>query len=341
MGGRRVLAVDVGSGTQDILYHEQGKDPAASFKMILPSETQLVAGRIERAGARGKPVFLRGNLMGGGPCVGALRKHLLRGLAVYATPKAALTINDDLDKVAAMGVRIVEEEPGGVVSVLTRDVWPQKLKRILELAGLEMPGEFAVAVLDHGFSPAQSNRRSRFRMWERFVARGAELAEMAFTEIPAELTRMKAVQEDLPGALLMDTAAAAFLGALQDPVVREKAERGVTVLNLGNQHATAGLIVDQRLLGVMEHHTGKLDAPRLDDLINRFRSGLLCGDEVFENGGHGCTILGEVGEGRFEFVAVTGPHRSLARDLGFYQAAPYGDMMLVGCFGLVSAAGLL
>jgi hypothetical protein len=36
----------------------------------------------------------------------------------------------------------------------------------------------------------------------------------------------------------------------------------------------------------------------------------------------------------FEFVAVTGPNRALAAGLGWYFAAPHGDMMLTGSFGL-------
>jgi hypothetical protein len=36
-------------------------------------------------------------------------------------------------------------------------------------------------------------------------------------------------------------------------------------------------------------------------------------------------------------VAVTGPRRSLVEGLGYYPAAPYGNMMLAGCFGLVAA----
>ena len=37
----------------------------------------------------------------------------------------------------------------------------------------------------------------------------------------------------------------------------------------------------------------------------------------------------------FRFIAVTGPNRGIAAGLNWHQAAPYGDMMLTGAFGLV------
>ncbi|MCO5220121.1 MAG: DUF1786 domain-containing protein [Thermomicrobiales bacterium] len=39
----------------------------------------------------------------------------------------------------------------------------------------------------------------------------------------------------------------------------------------------------------------------------------------------------------FQFVAITGPNRGIARGLGYHEAAPHGDMMLTGSFGLVDA----
>jgi uncharacterized protein (DUF1786 family) len=341
MRERGLLAIDVGSVTQDILYYVEGEDPASCFKMVLPSETQIVAGRIKQATSEKKPLFLRGNVMGGGACVAALKKHLSSGLDVCATPKAAATVHDDLYRVTALGIRLADEGPEGAVVIDLADVRPAKLRAILELAGLHMPEALAVAVLDHGFSPKESNRRFRFKLWERFVEKEATLKEMAFDKAPAELTRMRAVQEDAPGSYVMDTAAAAFLGALQDPVVRKESERGVAVINLGNQHTTAALIRGERLLGVMEHHTSMLTPGKLEALTARFRKGNLTGEEVFEDGGHGC-VLSDGSEGlRFELVSITGPRRGMGLECGFHAASPYGDMMLVGCFGLIAGVGWL
>ena len=37
-------------------------------------------------------------------------------------------------------------------------------------------------------------------------------------------------------------------------------------------------------------------------------------------------------------MVLTGPQRRLGSSLPAIQAAPFGDMMLTGCFGLVAAA---
>ncbi len=49
--------------------------------------------------------------MGGGPCHWAVEDHLRAGLAVYATPEAAKTFNDDLDWVQReMRVQLVSDD---------------------------------------------------------------------------------------------------------------------------------------------------------------------------------------------------------------------------------------
>ena len=49
--------------------------------------------------------------MGGGPSQWAARDHVVAGGALYATPSAARTFNDDLDYVQReMGVRLVSDD---------------------------------------------------------------------------------------------------------------------------------------------------------------------------------------------------------------------------------------
>ena len=68
-----ILAVDVGTGTQDILLFESGKTIENCFKLVMPSPTVIVAERIKRATQRGQPILLTGVTMGGGPCHWAAR----------------------------------------------------------------------------------------------------------------------------------------------------------------------------------------------------------------------------------------------------------------------------
>src|SRR5881398_3892714 len=105
----RILAVDVGTGTQDILLFESGKTIENCFKMVMPSPTVIVAERIKRATERGQPILLTGVTMGGGPCHWAARDHALAGFAVAVTPEAGRTFDDDLTMVERMGFELIDE----------------------------------------------------------------------------------------------------------------------------------------------------------------------------------------------------------------------------------------
>ncbi len=152
------------------------------------------------------------------------------------------------------------------------------------------------------------------------------------------MTRMAAVRATVPGAYLMDTGAAAVLGALGDPVVaRAVREEGAILVNVGNMHTFATLVKGRRLYGLFEHHTGGITAAIIGDLVTRLQTGTIDGERFSRDfDGHGAALAPVYrAEGPFRFVAVTGPNRALARPLGCHEAAPHGDMMLAGAFGLV------
>ncbi len=336
---RPTLAIDVGGGTQDVLLWQPDVPLENCVKLVLPSQTAVVAARIRRCTSQGLPVFLTGNLMGGGACVWAIQDHLQQGHPIYATAEAALTIYDNLDRVQAMGVTLVEEQPPDALPLIMSDVDLAALGKALAQFEVELPDAYAVAVQDHGFSPHGSNRLFRFKQWRDFLNRGGRLDQLWYREPPDYLTRMRAVLRDLPGALVMDTGAAAILGALCDPLAAEKTEEGLLVLNLGNQHAVASLVLNSQIVGLYEHHTSCLTPAKLHDHLARFRRGTLNDQEVFADQGHGCVTLPNAKDmSPFSTVVVTGPQRHLAESLGYYFAVPYGDMMLSGCFGLIRAA---
>src|SRR5579885_2053250 len=106
----RILTVDVGTGTQDLLLFESEKTIENCFKMVMPSPTVIVAERIKRATEQGRPVLLTGVTMGGGPSHWAARDHALAGYAVAVTPEAGRTFDDDLAQVERMGFEIVDED---------------------------------------------------------------------------------------------------------------------------------------------------------------------------------------------------------------------------------------
>lgn len=338
--GQALLAVDVGCGTQDILLYDSRQEIENCVKLVLPSQTQIVARRIRQATRQGRTVFLAGNLMGGGPCVGAMQEHLEAGLDLYATELAAKTVRDRPEEVAEMGIRLATSPPPGALTILLGDLDLKALRKALSLFLVDVPGRYAVAVQDHGECLMGSNREFRFQYWKRFLQDGGDIDGLIYAKAPNPWTRMQAVQRDLPGALVMDTGAAAVHGALCDARVSEKAqERGAVILNVGNQHTLGVLLHRGRILGLFEHHTSLLTSSKLQGYVERLRMGHLTPGEVFQDGGHGNLYHPDSGNlFPWEFVAVTGPRRQLAIGLDCYFAVPQGDMMLAGCFGLVRAA---
>jgi uncharacterized protein (DUF1786 family) len=342
------IAIDVGAGTQDILVYDDEKNVSQCFKMVLPSRTVIVAQRIRAATDQRKDVFLDGFTMGGGPCVRAIKDHLKSGLQVYSTETAAKTIYDDLDRVRSLGVAVMPdgaEADSGAIRIETVDIDIPAIRGMLGLFGMDMPETFAVAVQDHGESTG-SNRIFRFEHLKRLIRAGGDLQSFVYTRetIPGYLTRMHSVAETLADfeLVLMDTGPAAIFGTVPDraPVsgANDLPEPKI-VLNIGNGHTLCAILMDERITGVFEHHTRQLDLGTLDTYIDKLADGTLTFEEIFESGGHGCYI--EEIPDTMPQVIVTGPNRHIAEqsrhDVTF--AAPHGDMMLTGCFGLVK--GLL
>lgn len=331
-----MLVIDVGSGTQDILLYQPEKSIENCPKFIVPSQTQIVAARIRKATAQSKGIFLHGHLMGGGACAQALKKHLTEGLKAYATAQVALTFNDNLANVEGMGIVLCEEAPESVTPIWMGDIDVHSLRQAIEAFGLEFPPKLVVAVQDHGFSVSESNRTLRFRLWEEFVMQGGDLRKLIYTrDIPGMYTRMQAIREIVPEAILTDTGTCALLGIMADPMVKSHLNQGILAVNIGNSHILAAAIRGERVYGIFEQHTSMFDLQTLTKFIQRFQSAELTNAEVFEQGGHGAALHPGMLSG-WEFIAVTGPRRDMAKPLCWYEAAPFGDMMLTGCFGLLS-----
>ena len=339
----RILAIDVGAGTQDILLYESGRPVENCPKLVLPSQTRIVAGRVRTATAAGKPLHLTGTLMGGGASSDAVKDHLAAGLPVTAMADAARTLHNDPARVAAMGVTIQDEPPADATIVDLADIDLASLAAALEPFGLTVPQVVAVAVQDHGYRPGAGNNEVRFDYLQGLLADGGDLAGMVYRDAPEGMTRMAAVAQTVPDVYLMDTGAAAVLGALGDPVVAQAVRTsGAILVNVGNMHTFAVLVRARRLFGLFEHHTGGITAEIIADLVGRLRAGTI-DTEGFRRDfdGHGAALDPAYAHaGPFDFVALTGPNRRIARSLGYHEAAPHGDMMLAGSYGLVEGVFL-
>ena len=343
MTASRLLALDVGTGTTDILLFEPDRRPENCVKLVVPSRTQLAAAEIREATRRRLPVVFAGPTMGGGPPTRAMLAHVRAGLDFAATPTAAASFADDLEWATDRGVRLCAEDE---VAALLRSETALVRSGDLDLDGLlgalaalGAPTELSggcIAAQDHGFSPRSSNRVRRFAMWERALAAGTPLEDLFYAadEVPAELTRLRAAAAglaSLPHVTAADTGPAALLGALGDEL------RDAVLVNVGNGHTICAVALDGRLYGIYEDHTYRLDGPLLETTLRRFLAGELDGDEVREAGGHGAALGGPVPAGLP--LLVTGPNRELlaASTLELRYPAPFGDMMMTGPAGLIRA----
>lgn len=334
----RILAIDVGGGTQDILIYDSDRQPENCVKLVLPSQTQIVAARVREVTTAGRPLHLTGTLMGGGASSDAVAAHLAAGLPVTATTEAAPTLHNDSERVERMGVVLRADPPADAVVVNLIDIDRGALAAALEPFGVPLPEIVAIAVQDHGYRPGAGNNEVRFEFLQGLLDHGGDLTRMVYTVPPEGMTRMAAVLKTVPNAYVMDTGAAAVLGALGDPAVAEAAASdGAILVNFGNMHTFAVLLKEHRMYGLFEHHTGGITPEIVGDLVERLRGGVIDPQSFRQEfDGHGAALDPRYQDaGPFRFVAMTGPNRRLARALGYYEAAPHGDMMLTGAYGLV------
>jgi uncharacterized protein (DUF1786 family) len=362
----KILAVDVGTGTQDILLFDSDREIENNLKLVMPSPTVLVANKIRAATARKQSVLLSGVMMGGGPCAWAAEDHTKADLSLFATPDAARTFNDELDLVEKqMGVKVVSDDEAVTIAkrddvavISMRDIDLEAIRAAFAAFGVTLePDALALAVFDHGNAPpGYSDRQFRFDYIKDQISNfksqssdrksqigqsASQLAQFAFRreDIPERMTRFEAVAKsanfDGP-MLLMDTAPAAVLGALEDLHVH--AHRRLLIANIGNFHTLAFRLGPDGVEGVFEHHTGELTRVELETYLQKLAAGTLTHHEVFADMGHGALML-DPQPAPIDLLTVTGPRWSLIRGSALepYFASPYGDMMMAGNYGLLRA----
>ncbi len=354
----KILTVDIGTGTQDIYLYDSRQDLENGFKLVLPSPTMIIYRRLQQATARRQPVLLTGRLMGGGPSAWGTEAHLQAGIPVFATPSAALSFNDDLMLVQQMGIQVISEDetaslPSEICTIELGDFNFPAIQRTFQEFGVHLDdlNAVAIAVFDHGAAPLDvSDRQFRFDYLDQQIRQYNRLGAFAHlaAEIPPSLTRLQAVADSAASLscplIVMDTAPAAILGATFDPQVQNLPRK--MIANIGNFHTLAFRLGLEGIEGVFEHHTGLLNQTSLESLLISLANGNLSHADVFNNHGHGALVYSNqpFPLDRSDFnVVVTGPRRNLlaGSTLRPYFSAPFGDMMITGCFGLLAGVAEL
>ncbi|MBS7629906.1 hypothetical protein KEJ23_08145 [Candidatus Bathyarchaeota archaeon] len=348
----KILALDIGSGTTDILLYDDSKNLENCIKMVLPSPSTIYAEKVRYYTELRRDLFIRGDTIGGGPFAEALRRHLEEGLRVTMTADAGYTVRNSLEEVKRLGIAIEDSPPkdfGGEILQI-REIDIDKFRVFIECFGEDLSHVHAVGVgvQDHGVPPrGGSNRKFRMVEMEERLRKNLTLESLAYLgeEVPKHHIRMRsalnAVRTQLPEAkpVIIDTSIASILGCLQDPKVRKAGT--VLTVNMGNEHLTASIVSGGKVFGLLEHHIHILTPRKVEKLLKRFMEGKVDGTSVLEEGGHGAfytqnpPAIPKIG-----LIAVTGPNRSIVDEMSLktYLAAPGGDMMMTGPIGIVKAA---
>jgi uncharacterized protein (DUF1786 family) len=335
----RILAIDIGAGTQDILLFDTDKNIENCTSLVLPTPSRIFADRLV---ALKSDVYIQGDTIGGGFLTTAILHHLEKGYRVVMEESAAYSIRNDLDEVRSMGIGVGKKPRADSFQVFEiREIDLPLLQHFLIQFGEDPDADVvAVAVQDHGVSPkGVSDRIFRFEKMGALLRRDNRPETFHFleNEVPGHYLRMKSAVRAIRGVssaliLVMDTAFSAILGCL------DETHGPSLVVNVGNGHTLAALLLERKVEGLYEHHTHALTPETLEEELRLFVKGELRSERVYGESGHGAMTLkphdGEIS------VIVTGPNRDLFKgtSMKFTYAAPGGNTMMTGPVGLVKAA---
>ncbi|MBI5679473.1 MAG: DUF1786 domain-containing protein [Methanobacterium sp.] len=336
----KILAIDVGAGTQDIMFYDSKNTIENSVKLVMPSPTKIFAKRIKKCK---NDLLISGETMGGGPINKAIQKHLTEGYRVVMTENAAKTVRDNLDHVKSKGIEIISSKEENKYSNFEKieliDVNLESIRKSLSQFDVEPDFDYiGIAVQDHGYMEGMGDRNFRFMKIKEVMDKPKYPEEFAFfNNAPDYFTRINAVFRTFKGykTTVMDSKFASISGATCDQQVK-KLERYI-VMDIGNGHTLAAAINKGKIYGVFEHHTSSLTPEKIENYVNKLVDGTITHEEVHSDHGHGAWSLSPIGE--FEAIVATGPRRKIMEktDFNVHYAAPAGDVMMTGPVGLIKA----
>ena len=158
----RILAIDVGTGTQDIMIYDTEKELENSIKIVLPSPHLYISQQMKEIE---NDIYFTGEIMGGGKIKRSILEHMEKGYKVVMEPTCAKTIRDDLNQVKSLGIEIADKskEYKGYTKINMGDINITKLSEFLLGYDLEFDfDKIAIAVQDHGYNENMGDRDFRF-----------------------------------------------------------------------------------------------------------------------------------------------------------------------------------
>ena len=106
----RILALDIGSGTEDVLLYDDSKEVENCIKIVLPSPSLVYSRKICYFTKLRSDLFIKGGPIGGGRFTESLRRHLKTGSKIIMTKDAAYSVRNNLEEVRARDIPVIEGE---------------------------------------------------------------------------------------------------------------------------------------------------------------------------------------------------------------------------------------
>ncbi len=341
----RILCLDVGAGTLDILFVDTAREPP--LKAVVASPVRTIAERAERLPG---DLLVTGGEMGGGPVTEVLRRRAAIH-RVWITREAAATLHHDPEVVDGWGLKGIAAAEAEALRrtrslshLVLEDIEVERIRTIVEGFGVPFAFDFvALCLQDHGVPPAGGSHLDfRHRLYREPLESGRPLSELLWRaeEVPAALNRLRsavASARRIPAAAVyaMDSGLAAVAGAALDP--RAPDGRPFLVLDIATSHTVCAALDKGELCALVEIHTRDLTPQRLEELIRSTAAGEIDHDRVVAQGGHGAYFRRAAGEEALACILATGPKRKLAAGIRppVLWGAPFGDNLMTGCAGLI------
>lgn len=340
----KILAIDIGAGTQDILYYNDEKNLENSIKLVLPSPPVRIVQKIKNKKGN---IYFDGDIMGGGKIKNTIISKIQKGSEIAMEPQAAKTIKDDITVAKSLGIEIVEPKSynnskyENYSKISLKDIDIDELSSTIIRYDNNFRFDYiAIAVQDHGYDKNMGDRNFRFEKIKEKLKVPIKIEELAYYgNVPEYFTRMKSVERSLSNykPIIMDSKFASICGASHDPELNKL--NNYVILDVGNGHTMGASIENRKIQGVFEHHTTNLmkNSTKLEYFIKKLVDGTLTHEEVHDDNGHGAHIINPLP--KLEKVIVTGPQRKIIKNtsLNYYNASPGGDVMMTGPVGLIKS----
>ena len=301
----KILAVDIGAGTRDILLYDSEKQLENCIKLVLPSPSPLFAARVAEETARTGDLYFKGCVIGGGSFSRAVKRHVAEGRHVYMQAATAFCLRNNLEDVMATGVEVVErdagwvsQEPSSSWTNWTSLRWSPCCCRWGEPGGDGCRGGSGAGPWDLSYRCEQSQDPPGFHAGAADGRPRPNRLAFLEGEVPDQFPRMRSAmgrlrdQLSCRSLLVMDTAPAAVAGCLADAEVEKRLDGNLLVINAGNGHTMCCLLSGGDIVGLLEHHTKYLEPPDVfGAYLELFCDGKARDEDEYMKRGHGLFYL--------------------------------------------------